>query len=44
MTGVPDDLIDETRLNRAIELAQLSELVQELPDGVNTNLGEPEAN
>lgn len=42
--GVPDHLIDETRLNRAIELAQLSELVQELPEGVNTNLGERGAN
>lgn len=42
--GVPDHLIDETRLNRAIELAQLSELVQELPDGVKTNLGERGAN
>ncbi|KAI9133914.1 ABC transporter ATP-binding protein [Acaryochloris sp. CCMEE 5410] len=42
--GVPDHLIDETRLNRAIELAQLSELVKELPDGVNTNLGERGAN
>lgn len=42
--GVPDNLIDATRLNRAIELAQLSELVQQLPDGINTNLGERGAN
>lgn len=42
--GVPDHLIDPARLNRAIELAQLSELVKDLPDGVKTKLGERGAN
>lgn len=38
--GVPDNLIDRDRLNKAIEMAQLSEVVQQLPQGVNTMVGE----
>ena len=38
--GVPDSLIDHDRLKRAIELAQLSEVVAQLPDGIKTVAGE----
>jgi ABC-type multidrug transport system fused ATPase/permease subunit len=38
--GVPDDLIDQNRLRKAIEMAQLSEVVEQLPDGVKTVVGE----
>ncbi|WP_161601843.1 ABC transporter ATP-binding protein [Brevibacterium senegalense] len=38
--GVPDDLIDDERLRRAIADAQLDDLVDELPDGLSTRLGE----
>lgn len=38
--GVPDHLIDENRLLRAIEAAQLSELVEQLSHGLETQLGE----
>jgi ABC-type multidrug transport system fused ATPase/permease subunit len=38
--GVPDHLIDQNRLKRAIEMAQLSEVVKQLPDGVKTIVGE----
>ena len=38
--GVPDSEIDEARLSAVIEKACLVELVGELPDGVNTMLGE----
>jgi ATP-binding cassette, subfamily B, bacterial PglK len=38
--GVPDEQIDTARLRKAIEAAQLSQLVDELADGVNTQLGE----
>ncbi len=38
--GVPDDLIDLDRLNHAIQAAQLEELVQQLPNGIKTVLGE----
>jgi ABC-type multidrug transport system fused ATPase/permease subunit len=38
--GVPDALIDDHRLARACELAQLDEVVRELPDGLDTRIGE----
>ncbi len=38
--GVPDDLIDSERLNKAIKAAQLEELVEQLPDGIKTGVGE----
>jgi ATP-binding cassette, subfamily B, bacterial PglK len=38
--GVPDNSIDRHRLNRAIEMAQLSEVVEQLPQGVQTVVGE----
>jgi len=38
--GVPDDLIDSQRLQRAIEAAQLVEVVDGLPQGIKTPVGE----
>ncbi|MGG6293723.1 ABC transporter ATP-binding protein [Leptolyngbya sp. AN02str] len=38
--GVPDQHIDQQRLQRAIESAQLSELIGQLPEGVHTIVGE----
>jgi ABC-type multidrug transport system fused ATPase/permease subunit len=38
--GVPDDRIDRQKLDRAIRAAQLSELVEQLPDGLQTFVGE----
>lgn len=38
--GVPDYLIDQTRLSQAIKLAQLSEVVEQLPEGIKTSVGE----
>ena len=38
--GVPDHLIDRTRLEKAIQSAQLEELMQELPQGLKTEVGE----
>ena len=38
--GVADHLVDEKRLSYAIELAQLSELVRELPEGLQISVGE----
>lgn len=38
--GVPDELINQKRLNQAIEAAQLKDLIEQLPDGINTVLGE----
>ncbi|MFM5900269.1 MAG: ABC transporter ATP-binding protein, partial [Dolichospermum sp.] len=38
--GVPDYLIDQNRLKKAIEMAQLSEVVEQLPDGLKTIVGE----
>ncbi len=38
--GVPDHLIDQQKLDRAIQLAQISEMVESLPDGVDTRIGE----
>jgi len=38
--GVPDGLIDYDRLSRAIHLAQLEEVLLQMPDGINTQIGE----
>ncbi|WP_275333818.1 ABC transporter ATP-binding protein [Nodosilinea sp. PGN35] len=38
--GVPDRLIDYERLEKAIASAQLEELVQQLPKGIHTRVGE----
>ena len=38
--GVPDILIDIDKLQRAIESVQLVELVEQLPEGIKTVLGE----
>lgn len=38
--GVSDDQIDPERLRKAIRAAQLSELVEELPEGIKTIMGE----
>lgn len=38
--GVEDEQIDEKKLWQAIEMAQLSDVVQGLPNGVRTNVGE----
>jgi ATP-binding cassette, subfamily B, bacterial PglK len=38
--GVPEDQIDPRRLDQAIRSAQLSELVEQLPDGIQTMVGE----
>jgi ATP-binding cassette, subfamily B, bacterial PglK len=38
--GVPDDAIDRAKLERAIEMAQLSEVIDKLPHGIETVVGE----
>lgn len=38
--GVPEHLIDGQKLNKAIEAAQLAEVIEALPDGVKTMVGE----
>jgi ABC-type multidrug transport system fused ATPase/permease subunit len=38
--GVPDELIDSQRLDKAIKAAQLTNLIEQLPDGINTQVGE----
>ncbi len=38
--GVADHLIDQNKLKKAIEMAQLSEVVEQLPNGVKTIVGE----
>jgi ABC-type multidrug transport system fused ATPase/permease subunit len=38
--GVPDHLIDAQKLEKAIQAAQLVELVEQLSDGVKTSVGE----
>jgi len=38
--GLPDDQIDQQKLDKAIKSAQLSELVEQLPEGVHTFVGE----
>jgi ABC-type multidrug transport system fused ATPase/permease subunit len=38
--GIPDELIDGERLNQAIVSAQLVELIEKLPHGLKTEVGE----
>jgi ATP-binding cassette subfamily C protein len=38
--GMPDPLIDEQRLARACTLAQLDDFIRQLPEGVETTVGE----
>jgi ABC-type multidrug transport system fused ATPase/permease subunit len=38
--GIPDTLIDEQRLMRACSLAQLDDVIRQLPQGMDTELGE----
>ncbi|MGF1500002.1 MAG: ABC transporter ATP-binding protein [Elainellaceae cyanobacterium] len=38
--GVPDEQIDAERLRQSIEAAQLKELVEHMPEGVKTRIGE----
>ncbi|EAW35515.1 ABC transporter ATP-binding protein [Lyngbya sp. PCC 8106] len=38
--GVPDDLIDQVRLKKAIEAAQLTQVIEALPGGLKTIVGE----
>lgn len=38
--GVPDHLIDQNRLRKAVEMAQLNEVVEQLPAGIQTVVGE----
>ncbi|MEQ8969610.1 MAG: ABC transporter ATP-binding protein [Coleofasciculus sp. C1-SOL-03] len=38
--GVPDAQINEERLYKAIKAAQLEELIEQLPDGIKTGVGE----
>lgn len=37
--GVPDDEIDETRVLDAVRMAQLDDVIAELPDGLDTQIG-----
>jgi ABC-type multidrug transport system fused ATPase/permease subunit len=38
--GVSDELIDREKLHKAIAAAQLTELIEQLPDGLHTMVGE----
>ena len=38
--GIPDDEIDYNQVMKAISLAHLTELIEELPEGINTKVGE----
>jgi ATP-binding cassette, subfamily B, bacterial PglK len=38
--GVPDNLIDQEKLCKAIKVAQLEDLMERLPDGLQTMVGE----
>jgi ATP-binding cassette, subfamily B, bacterial PglK len=38
--GVSDNLIDQERLNKAIAMAQLTEVIEQLPNGIKTMVGE----
>jgi ABC-type multidrug transport system fused ATPase/permease subunit len=38
--GVPDPLIDQQKLEKAIQAAQLTEVVANLPNGIKTRVGE----
>lgn len=38
--GLADEVVDEKQLQRAVEMAQLTEVIEELPDGLDTRIGE----
>jgi ABC-type multidrug transport system fused ATPase/permease subunit len=38
--GVPDHLIDHKKLEQAIRASQLTELIEQLPNGIKTSVGE----
>ncbi|MEX1120683.1 MAG: ABC transporter ATP-binding protein [Balneolales bacterium] len=38
--GLPDEQIEDKRIHNAVEIAQLSDLIETLPDGLNTVIGE----
>ena len=38
--GIPDNLVDTTKLNNSINQSKLSELINQMPEGLNTLLGE----
>lgn len=38
--GLPDNKIDEEKIQQAVQLAQLSEMVSRLPNGLDTEVGE----
>ena len=38
--GIPEDLIDEEKVQAAVEAAQLQELIERLPSGIDTVVGE----
>ena len=38
--GIPDDLVDNTKLDNAIKQSKLTDLLSQMPEGVNTLLGE----
>lgn len=38
--GIPPEEIDESRVNKAAEMAHLDELLERLPEGLNTRVGE----
>lgn len=38
--GLPPELVDEEKVQRAVTMAHLDELLAELPDGLNTRVGE----
>ena len=38
--GVPDRLIDRARVEQAVKAAQLEELIEQMPEGMNTMVGE----
>ncbi len=42
--GINDNLIDKKRMRKAIVYSQLSELINSLPEGINTKVGEKGSN
>ena len=38
--GVPEDQVDNERIQKAIDRAQLTDVIKQLPDGINTKVGE----
>ena len=42
--GIDKELINYERINKAVEYAQLKELINELPHGINSSVGEKGAN